>query len=65
VHRLLLCVQLPEWSAGTLPLMVLYPRNRHLTAKVNAFALWVKEVFDAEFAGISQSASELKTLQTL
>lgn len=27
----------------------LYPRNRHLTAKVRAFADWVKEVFEAEF----------------
>jgi LysR family transcriptional regulator, regulator for bpeEF and oprC len=47
---------LQDWSAGTLPLMVLYPRNRHLTAKVNAFASWVKEVFDAEFAAIARVA---------
>jgi LysR family transcriptional regulator, regulator for bpeEF and oprC len=47
---------LQDWSAGTLPLMVLYPRNRHLTAKVNAFALWVKEVFDAEFAAIAHAS---------
>ena len=48
---------LPDWSAGSLPLMVLYPRNRHLTAKVNAFALWAKEVFDTEFAAIARSTS--------
>jgi LysR family transcriptional regulator, regulator for bpeEF and oprC len=47
---------LPDWSAGSMPLTVLYPRNRHLTAKVNAFAGWVKEVFDAEFAAIAHTA---------
>ncbi|MDB5930586.1 MAG: LysR family transcriptional regulator [Polaromonas sp.] len=41
---------LPDWHAGELPLMVLYPRNRHLTAKVRAFADWVKGVFEEEFA---------------
>lgn len=40
---------LEDWHAGELPLMVLYPRNRHLTAKVRAFADWVSEVFEAEF----------------
>jgi LysR family transcriptional regulator for bpeEF and oprC len=31
-------------------MVVLYPRNRHLTAKVRAFADWVAEVFKAEFS---------------
>ena len=41
---------LTNWSAGELPLALLYPQNRHLTAKVRAFSDWVKELFDAEFA---------------
>jgi LysR family transcriptional regulator for bpeEF and oprC len=41
---------LPDWQPEDLPMMVLYPRNRHLTAKVRAFADWVAEVFKAEFA---------------
>lgn len=41
---------LPDWQPEALPMMVLYPRNRHLTAKVRAFADWVAEVFKAEFA---------------
>jgi LysR family transcriptional regulator, regulator for bpeEF and oprC len=41
---------LGEWSAGELPLALLYPQNRHLTAKVRAFSDWVKQLFDAEFA---------------
>lgn len=45
---------LQDWDAGELPLMVLYPRNRHLTAKVRAFADWVKEVFELEFAGAAR-----------
>jgi LysR family transcriptional regulator for bpeEF and oprC len=39
-----------DWSAGALEMTVLYPRNLHLTAKVRAFADWVKEVFEREFA---------------
>jgi LysR family transcriptional regulator, regulator for bpeEF and oprC len=50
---------LSDWSAGSLPLMVLYPRNRHLTAKVNAFAGWAKVVFDAEFAAIADATSAI------
>ena len=41
---------LPDWTVDALPMVVLYPRNRHLTAKVRAFADWVAEVFKAEFA---------------
>ena len=45
---------LADWSAGKLPLALLYPQNRHLTAKVRAFSDWVKELFDAEFAAARQ-----------
>jgi len=41
---------LQDWSSGFLPMMVLYPRNRHLTAKVRVFADWVAEVFESELA---------------
>ena len=44
---------LKDWSAGELPLALLYPQNRHLTAKVRAFSDWVKELFDAEFKAAS------------
>lgn len=46
---------LQDWSAGTLPMMVLYPRNRHLTAKVRVFAEWVNELFQAEFEALAPS----------
>jgi LysR family transcriptional regulator, regulator for bpeEF and oprC len=41
---------LQDWSAGELQMMVLYPRNRHLTAKVRAFAQWAQTLFEAEFS---------------
>jgi LysR family transcriptional regulator for bpeEF and oprC len=41
---------LQRWDVAPMPMMVLYPRNRHLTAKVRAFADWVAEIFGLEFA---------------
>lgn len=45
---------LRDWAVPEMPMMVLYPRNRHLTAKVRVFADWVAEVFDVEFAAAAQ-----------
>lgn len=39
---------LPDWRAESLPLSVLWPRNRHLAARVRAFVDWVSEVFAEE-----------------
>jgi LysR family transcriptional regulator, regulator for bpeEF and oprC len=41
---------LRDWSAGELPMVVLYPRNRHLTAKVRAFTEWAAELYRQELA---------------
>lgn len=41
---------LQEWTPAALPMMVLYPRKRHLTPRVRVFADWVGEIFAAEFA---------------
>jgi LysR family transcriptional regulator for bpeEF and oprC len=41
---------LQAWAVPPIPFVVLYPRNRHLTAKVRAFADWVAELFLAEQA---------------
>jgi LysR family transcriptional regulator, regulator for bpeEF and oprC len=43
---------LADWHAGSLPLVVLYPRTRHLSAKVRAFADWAQEIFAPEFAAL-------------
>lgn len=36
---------LPEWTQSTLPIYVVYPPNRHLSAKVRAFVDWAAELF--------------------
>jgi DNA-binding transcriptional LysR family regulator len=38
---------LEEWSRPAIPLHVVYPPNRHLSAKVRAFVEWVVELFAA------------------
>jgi DNA-binding transcriptional LysR family regulator len=38
-------VVLPEWCAGVWPLYVVYPPNRHVSAKVRAFIDWVVDLF--------------------
>jgi LysR family transcriptional regulator, regulator for bpeEF and oprC len=47
VERLLRTKQLVrvlrEWDSGTLPVFVLYPPTRHLTARVRAFVDWLVE----------------------
>ncbi|MEV4781941.1 LysR family transcriptional regulator [Burkholderia sp. LMU1-1-1.1] len=36
---------LPEWSSDSIPVHVVYPQNRHLSAKVRVFVEWVAELF--------------------
>ncbi len=36
---------LPQWRAGTLPLFIMYPRNRHLSARVRAFVDWAVALY--------------------
>ncbi|RYZ13403.1 MAG: hypothetical protein EOO24_00005, partial [Comamonadaceae bacterium] len=36
---------LPEWTREPLPVYVVYPPNRHLSAKVRAFVDWAAELF--------------------
>jgi DNA-binding transcriptional LysR family regulator len=36
---------LPEWSIRTVPVYVVYPPNRHLSAKVRSFVDWAAELF--------------------
>lgn len=37
---------LPDWGTDPLPMHVVYPQNRHLSAKMRVFVEWVAEVFD-------------------
>ena len=36
---------LPDWTSEPLPVHVVYPQNRHLSAKVRVFVEWVAELF--------------------
>jgi LysR family transcriptional regulator for bpeEF and oprC len=36
---------LPEWRSAPMPVQVVYPHNRHLSAKVRVFVEWVAELF--------------------
>ena len=38
-------VVLPEWSAGVWPLYVVYPPNRHVSAKLRVFIDWAVDLF--------------------
>jgi LysR family transcriptional regulator, regulator for bpeEF and oprC len=36
---------LPGWTSTPLPVNVVYPQNRHLSAKVRVFVEWVADLF--------------------
>ncbi|QJE00509.1 LysR family transcriptional regulator [Massilia forsythiae] len=38
---------LPDWTSEPLPVHVVYPQNRHLSAKVRVFVEWVSDLFAA------------------
>lgn len=39
---------LADWQTDPLPVYVMYPQNRHLSAKVRAFVDWVAELFERQ-----------------
>lgn len=39
-------IVLPEWSAGTSPLYLVYPPNRHVPARLRVFIDWTVKLFD-------------------
>jgi LysR family transcriptional regulator, regulator for bpeEF and oprC len=46
---------LADWSAGSLPLFIMYPRHRHLSARLRIFVDWVVARYAAHFAAPSIS----------
>lgn len=48
---------LEEWCVDPLPLHVMYPQNRHLSAKVRAFVEWVAELLAERSASQSEAAN--------
>ena len=47
-HSGVLVQLLPDWTQPLLPVYVVYPPNRHLSAKVRAFVDWAAELFQRE-----------------
>jgi LysR family transcriptional regulator for bpeEF and oprC len=37
---------LPDWASDPIPIYVIYPSNRHLSTRVQAFVDWVAELFE-------------------
>jgi LysR family transcriptional regulator, regulator for bpeEF and oprC len=52
-------VVLSDWNAGELPLYVMYPRNRHLSARVRVFVDWIVELYAKKFRALSSSTSDM------
>jgi LysR family transcriptional regulator, regulator for bpeEF and oprC len=48
---------LQGWSAGSLSLYVMYPRNRHLSARVRVFVDWVVALYAQKFESLSRKAA--------
>lgn len=45
---------LPEWRSDPLPVYVLFPRVRHLPARVRTFIEWIAELYEQEAATASR-----------
>jgi LysR family transcriptional regulator, regulator for bpeEF and oprC len=42
---------LSHWNSGELPLYIMYPRNRHLSARLRAFVDWTIDLYARKFTG--------------
>lgn len=56
---------LPDWRHPLIPLHVVYPPNRHLSARVRAFVEWAAELFAAELADEATPAAPAPTRAAL
>lgn len=52
---------LPDWSHPLIPIYVVYPPNRHLSARVRAFVEWTVELFAAKLAQEERAAPVLRS----
>jgi LysR family transcriptional regulator, regulator for bpeEF and oprC len=43
---------LDDWSAGALPLVLMYPRHRHLSARLRVFVDWAVALYAKAFAAL-------------
>jgi LysR family transcriptional regulator for bpeEF and oprC len=52
---------LKGWTAGSMNLYVMYPRNRHLSARVRVFVDWVVDIYTKKFDSLQHHASQRLT----
>lgn len=53
---------LPDWKSDPMPVHVVYPQNRHLSAKVRVFVEWIAELFaQYPLLQVQQAATEPET----
>jgi LysR family transcriptional regulator, regulator for bpeEF and oprC len=55
---------LTGWSAGSLSLYVMYPRNRHLSARVRVFVDWVVALYAVKFESLRMKAAPTRLAST-
>jgi LysR family transcriptional regulator, regulator for bpeEF and oprC len=46
---------LADWHVGELPLYVMYPRNRHLSARVRVFVDWIVDLYRGKFEALAKN----------
>jgi LysR family transcriptional regulator, regulator for bpeEF and oprC len=56
-----LALVLDDWNAGEMPLYVMYPRNRHLSARVRVFVDWIVDLYATKFAALAKPAKRTET----
>lgn len=57
---------LEDWSSDPIPLQVVYPQNRHLSAKVRVFVEWIAELFTTHPTMQLRAATQpVQTIQPL
>jgi LysR family transcriptional regulator for bpeEF and oprC len=56
---------LSDWSSEPVPIHLVYPQNRHLSAKVRVFVEWVAELFAANSYMQISAAPRLPALQPM
>jgi LysR family transcriptional regulator, regulator for bpeEF and oprC len=49
---------LKSFRSGEMKLFVLYPRNRHLSARVRVFVDWVVSVYQRQFSALNESVAQ-------
>jgi LysR family transcriptional regulator, regulator for bpeEF and oprC len=56
---------MPDWRHPLIPMHVVYPPNRHLSARVRAFVEWAADLFARQVTDASSTSSQLRPVVPL